>query len=214
MEIKIGYYEIDKNYGYYLDKAPQNVLNELGKEISYLQNNFNEGKKFNDMLAGEIEHEYALPLQDQTYDYIKDLTYRFETESGFGTSIYETLSSLTIDTLWVNFQKKHEYNPPHIHSGIYSIVIWYKIPYFIKDEEKYNYKTSQSCNHGRFAFLYPTPQNFRTPIQLKALDIDKTKEGYVAIFPSNLNHMVYPFYSSNEYRITISGNVRLSNNKK
>ena len=27
------------------------------------------------------------------------------------------------------------------------------------------------------------------------------------MFPSYLNHMVYPFYTSDEYRISMSGNI-------
>ena len=39
------------------------------------------------------------------------------------------------------------------------------------------------------------------------LDVDKSKEGYFVIFPSNLNHQVFPFYSSDDYRITVAGNI-------
>ena len=30
--------------------------------------------------------------------------------------------------MWVNYQKQHEFNPLHYHSGIYSFVVWMKIP--------------------------------------------------------------------------------------
>jgi hypothetical protein len=33
------------------------------------------------------------------------------------------------------------------------------------------------------------------------------------MFPSSLNHMVSPFYTSDEYRISISGNLIVSSKK-
>ena len=40
-----------------------------------------------------------------------------------------------------------------------------------------------------------------------AVPVDKEWEGKMALFPASLNHQVYPFYTSDEYRISISGNV-------
>jgi hypothetical protein len=210
-DLKIGYHPLGEKYGYYIDKAPQIVLNELKVQIDELQNNFSKGKKYNDYLAGEIEHEYAFPYQPQTFQYIKDLSHKFEVASGYGDGILQMIPTLSIDTLWINFQKKCEYNPLHSHSGLYSFVIWYQIPYSIESEEKHNYKSKEkSFLNGRFSFYYPSVLNFRELISNRSLDIDKSKEGYVAMFPSNLCHAVYPFYSSDDYRITISGNIDLS----
>jgi hypothetical protein len=38
---------------------------------------------------------------------------------------------------WVNFQEKYEYNPIHLHDGVFSYVIWYQIPFYKEDEIKY-----------------------------------------------------------------------------
>ena len=37
--------------------------------------------------------------------------------------------------MWVNFQRKYEFNPLHKHSGLLSFVIWMKIPYNFEDEK-------------------------------------------------------------------------------
>ena len=34
------------------------------------------------------------------------------------------------------------------------------------------------------------------------------------LFRAHLNHIVYPFYSSDDYRITISGNFSYDNSKE
>ena len=206
----IGYFPLGKNYGYLIDRAPQNVLKELGQQIDNLQSDFSKGIKHNDYLAGEIEHEYKIFPQFQTKQYIKDLTQRFENESQHITSNYSPLPTLKLDELWVNFQKKYEYNPIHRHVGVYSFVIWYQIPYTFENESKYNYKsnTDMECVHGQFGFVLPNIKE--EGLVDIPLNMDKTKEGYVAIFPSSLYHTVYPFYSSDEYRITIAGNITMN----
>ena len=209
MNLEIGYYPFEKNYGFYIDKVPENVLKELGKEIDKLQSNFSQGEKYNHKLAGEIKYEYIIPLQPQTERYIQELSQRFENESQYMHSNFNPVPNLKFDNLWVNFQKKHEYNPLHQHSGVYSFVIWYQVPYLFENERnQFGYgKEPMSINHGQFHFIYA----HQNSLSINPLDIDKTKEGYITIFPSNLPHLVHPFYSSDEYRITVAGNILPSN---
>ena len=42
-----------------------------------------------------------------------------------------------------------------------------------------------------------------------ALPVDKTWEGMMLMFPSKLHHSVYPFYTSDEKRISVSGNISI-----
>ena len=224
MEYKIlepGYFPIlSEGLGYYLDNVPINVLNELKLQIDNLKHDFNLGEKYNDRLAGEIEHEYGLQVKPILKNYIKDLTYRFEEHCGWMDSNWaEELANrgpylpqtptLNLSQLWVNFQKKHEYNPMHNHSGLFSFVLWYKVPYLISDEQsQYGYKSDkEAVKHGQFCFTYTHPIS---GVMQQCIPIDKNSDGMIAIFPSKLNHCVYPFYTSDEYRISVSGNVLLS----
>jgi hypothetical protein len=43
-----------------------------------------------------------------------------------------------------------------------------------------------------------------------SLPVDETWEGKFAVFPAELHHQVYPFYSTDEVRISLSGNFRVS----
>ena len=113
----------------------------------------------------------------------------------------------TLSHMWVNYMSKYEYNPLHVHNGLYSWVLWYKIPYMIENEVKYSSKNSETSGddivaNGNFAFIHTT-----NPLKVTALPVDNKFEGYIAVFPSTLAHVVYPFYTSDEYRITLSGNV-------
>ena len=57
-------------------------------------------------------------------------------------------------------------------------------------------------------FQYQVPLFIdRSGITQTYLQVDKSYEGKIIIFPANLTHGVLPFYTSDDYRITISGNV-------
>lgn len=108
--------------------------------------------------------------------------------------------------IWVNYQKKAEYLPMHVHEGVLSWVLWVQIPYDIDKE-----RTGAKDNNGMtscFAFNY---SDICGHMQAQSLPISKEHEGVLMMFPSKLQHIVYPFYTSDGERITISGNVKLQN---
>ena len=102
---------------------------------------------------------------------------------------------------WVNIQEKSEFLPNHIHEGVFSYVIWVKIPYDINEE------VIKNCDSTtKFEFSY---NNILGNLCQFKIAIDSSYEGKIMMFPSLLTHCVYPFYTSNENRISISGNVKL-----
>ena len=115
-----------------------------------------------------------------------------------------------LDSLWVNYQRQTEFNPSHTHAGLYSFVIFMKIPYHW--EEQYALKhvsRSNSPRAGDFAFEYLS--GFGRTRQ-EVLNMSPEWEGTMLFFPAELNHTVYPFYNCNEERITIAGNVGFNTN--
>jgi hypothetical protein len=50
--------------------------------------------------------------------------------------------------------------------------------------------------------------NLAGNIETVKYPVDKTWEQRMLIFPAKLSHCVYPFYGTDEYRITMSGNIR------
>lgn len=106
---------------------------------------------------------------------------------------------------WLNLQAKHDYNPNHIHSGNLSYVLWVKIPFEMEEEDMAaNTKKSNCHTHGRFEFSYVTKD---LQVDSLIMDIDKTYEGKMILFPANLRHCVYPFYTSDKERMSIAGNI-------
>ena len=52
--------------------------------------------------------------------------------------------------------------------------------------------------------------DFMGRIVQNKIKVDKSYEGCIIMFPSSLHHMVHPFYTSDDYRISIAGNLSTS----
>jgi hypothetical protein len=203
----------DINYntiGFVMSKFTERQLAPIKKEIdSILEKNFSGSKKVNNQLAGNIEHEYDLiQCKEHVQKLLEPLIYIHNQQCNYLSRKHILTKGLplTLTELWVNFQKKHEFNPPHIHRGVMSFVIWYDIPYDIKDEKAaVNSKDSVINIPGHFQFLYIDTFG---EIQQENIPVDKTYNGNIVLFPSSMVHAVYPFKTSDSYRITISGNFK------
>ena len=104
-----------------------------------------------------------------------------------------------LKSLWVNFQKRYEFNPPHNHSDSLSFVIFLQVPPEITAEQK-SY-VGDGVGPGSLEFFYG--EGNRQAIT-SYLVPPVEKEMY--IFPSWLKHYVAPFFS-NVTRVSVSGNV-------
>jgi hypothetical protein len=204
-------YEYFNNLGIVKTKLTDSELQPIKDEINEIQNNFFGSVKYNNKLAGNIEHQYQLvktckyieqliwpytQVYEQQFDYLKKI------------NIINQNLPLGLDNLvWVNFMKKYEFNPAHYHSGVFSFVLWIDIPYSIEDEIKQNNCINSNRRvPGHFEFLYTDSLGKITSF---SIPVDKTYNNTLIVFPSSLMHLVYPFATSDEYRISVSGNYKL-----
>ena len=209
--LKEGYYPLEGTHGFLFKKLPQDIHAEVKSVVDKIQSNFNEATPNNDKLVGQIDKEYLTQLPNKATQYIRHIVEEYnEANPLYIKNIFklsESNPSLKYEgTVWVNFQEKYEYNPIHDHTGVFSFVIWHQIPFYKGDEIKYGAgkgKVPGSGHNGEFVFVFHNGLDLQNCL----LGIDKTMEGYMAIFPSSLNHIVYPFYTSDDYRITLSGNI-------
>ena len=193
----------------YVDtKISSEHLKELKKLTKNIIDNPDQFQSYNDHLAGNLEKEYVLNESHKILKpYLNFLVklYRKQIEE-------HKDCSLKFSDSWVNLQKKHEFNPFHDHTGDYSYVLWIQIPYDLKKEFSLpNCVNANTQNNSVFSFSY---LNFLGKIVEKRLLVDKSWEGTIILFPSNLNHQVYPFYTSDDYRISISGNIKIMPHQK
>ncbi len=123
------------------------------------------------------------------------------------TSISAKNAELELERIWINIQRKGEFLPVHNHSGVYSFVIWADVPFTMEEEIQYSPNpTTEKNRAGLFQFIYTDTLG---KIGLLTLPVDKKWQGRICVFPAELNHQVYPFYSSNDVRVSIAGNFRI-----
>ena len=100
---------------------------------------------------------------------------------------------------WANFQKQHEFNPPHDHNGELSFVIYLDIPDVLKEENK-KFK-GRHAGPGSIQFNYG--EGNKQFVTYRSLF---PEVGDMFIFPASLVHWVIPF-KSDCVRISVSGNI-------
>ena len=191
---------------YVLADVPKDILSKLDECIDEKGLN-----PVNGDLAGNIMHEYSIPKGKPV---VSPMLMHMVTEfnkkyPNYIKKAHSTVNYKQVDielfNLWVNFQKKHEFNPMHVHDGLYSFVIWHKVPYDMKDEKaRLPNIRDEDFRAGMFAFFYSEPGG---KIYQEAIPVDKNWQGKIALFPATLDHCVYPFYTSDDYRVSISGNI-------
>jgi hypothetical protein len=183
---------------------PDEIYNIIMKEVEEISYNFEHHTKWNDGLAGNMEREYGL---SKSLPYIEPFMSQMCKSYGEHWNFLRKEGDFKIDNnnLWVNFQRKNEFNPVHHHGGMFSFVCWLKIPYNIQDElHAPHVKESKNKAASTFQFLYP---NILGNLTLETLYVSKDWEKRIVLFPAQLSHCVYPFSTSDDYRISISGNL-------
>ena len=192
-------------------------LNE--KEMDYVWRCIkNKKEKSNKYLAGNITSSYVLMDRGDWFwmNVLRPLSSVYgEKFSNLGDNIPTNLKHYyKLDKWWVNYQKQHEFNPLHYHKGVYSFVIWMKIPKDIGFKKQKNIKISSHSNSplpGVFELLYI---DILGNTQTQQYGLEPEDEGRMLFFPSQLNHAVYPFFNCDEERISVSGNIILDTSKQ
>lgn len=182
-------------------------------------------EKHNEHLAGHIKEEYTIKKQpvhggaEREY-WITGHTSEFEnymidclhkgpvSECWADIALNTNDRPIVLESLWVNFSKKYEFNPPHSHSGFVSFVIFVNIPYDLnKEEECFSHFSSRKEKNytSKFSFLNV---HYNGRIVTDTINVDKSFEGKMLMFDAKQTHQVFPFYTSDDYRITVSGNFR------
>ena len=181
------------NYGIVKSKLPNELYNSILKECL----NKNKKEKFISGLTepGVANHYYVKDNLNLIKNFLKDMQEQYiKTYPEYleHITVLNKPAPLAFGEMWINYQKKGEHIPLHIHDGVFSYNIWIKIP--VKSVFVFNYSTiiGKQVVHK--------------------INLNKEDEGNVILFPSLLQHIVYPFQKSNQTRISIAGNIYLDNN--
>lgn len=201
------------NSGIVFQRVPKLYMDRINKVTQEaVDTDFENTKEAGYKLTANIKRECDLTeeLADHLLPWISSLA-RYHNDHSHPHHISEVVGVVhpskhlrfRFKDLWANFQKKHEFHPHHIHGGVYSFVIWTKMPYKIEEEIDVFPKATLKCA-SMFTALYTdilgVPRSFPIPA-------DESYEGIICLFPSRLGHLVYPFYTSEGFRIGVSGDL-------
>ncbi len=215
---KYKIHEFISNLGYIDDKVPDDVYKIILDEIDIAA-----GKKIhhNTKLVGNIEEQYSMGFQNQVNmytleNYLRSLASAYEKHFKYMQSMGNQIMSLDngmsfdlrLRNCWVNFMKKYEFNPVHNHSGLYSFNIFVKIPYDLKEEFD-SPRTQNQTQRFPSCFAFYTGNGLGEFVP-HVIEADKDWEQVIIMFPSVAQHCVYPFYTSDDYRINVAGNLYLN----
>ena len=184
-------------------------------EIDFLWKSIeNKGQNLKSELAGQIDSSYLIFDKDNWF-------FKNTLESlcnSYAESFHDVQDDIPttnrhpyfLQTMWVNYQKQTEFNPTHIHKGVYSFVIWMKIPTeYNQQKENPIAKNTNLDVISNFSFNY---RDTIGDLRYYNYEMSKKMEGIMLFFPSKLAHSVYPFYNCSENRISISGNICIDTN--
>jgi len=154
-------------------------------------------------LAGIIQKEYQLRNMEKVESFISDIVRIYDSIwDKWRNKETKSVNKYLIKAIWVNYQRQHEFNPPHDHSDELSFVTYLKVPKEIKEE--YNNYKGKSAGPGGISFIYG--EGNRQAITYQS---HFPEEKDLFIFPAWLKHYVAPFKSDVE-RVSVSGNLAAS----
>ena len=178
------------------------ILLQKGNEVRTPENDFTK------KLAGRIKHEYTYGentdwFVSMFHDHVAN--YLRTTPWGSTRKCLDKMDVVNweLSSLWINYQKSKEYNPPHNHLGDLSFIIYPKIPKDISKET-----SNDSVSPGNIVFEYGD-KHFSQFLSFNNVGANiEPYDGLIIIFPAWLSHHVYAFESDVE-RVSVSGNIKI-----
>jgi len=195
------------NFGPFLfkSKLAEDMIEEL------LEAGIKTQEKHNHHLAGHIENQYAYPeiFKEEFYKKFAPYlnVYRHEHCKYHNLDPSISVEMHAID-LWINFMKAGDFNPMHTHGYDLSFVIYLSVPEEISHECKKFEGVGAGPGNITFQFTQRAKPEWATTGKSYL-----PEKGDLFIFPALLQHWVAP-YKSEVTRISVSGNLGISNRNK
>lgn len=182
--------------GYF--RMPDSLVEQLNDTMTDTLEDYSEH------LVGKVKEELAftddakLIAQKELGNFIAQYQMYTDHRNSMGAKKLDFESNnygVQIASAWFVRQFENEYNPLHIHTGSrLSCVGYLKLPEGIEEEWEEDYKDHHPSN-GHIQFASGTAAGYTC-----TNFIIKPQVGDFYIFPSQLFHCVYPFYTEGERR--------------
>ena len=195
--------EVDSNFTKELLEEGRKLTKKEDDWSPRLAGNLKYGRSFH------YKEDYLLKVEPYLKSYVEKFLNGLYSQYGQDNKMVERLlqvqhnrrqrrnGNIRLDTLWINFSQKHDFNPPHTHTGILSFVLFCKGP-----EEIFKLQADSNTQRaGEIHFSYGEPI---TPLMGNEYPV-QPYENLMFIFPAALKHFV-PAYWVDAERISVSGN--------
>ena len=195
-------------------KLPMNMVRQLNKYTNKIVKNEKKAKKLDhsDHLVGKLKQEILIEADElnkhlETFNQIIANYVQTELARHFKQMAKDTGFAINYKSAWIVRQFAGEFNPAHIHTQCdLSCVGYLKLPPEMDKEWEEDYKDHYPCK-GHIEFLHGQSGKMHTHTFLV-----KPTVGDFFVFPADLIHMVYPFYSDGERR-SFSMNMQIVQQK-
>ena len=195
--------EVDSNFTKELLEEGRKLTKKEDDWSPRLAGNLKYGRSFH------YKEDYLLKVEPYLKSYVEKFLNGLYSQYGQDNKMVERLlevqhnrrqrrnGNIRLDTLWINFSQKHDFNPPHTHTGILSFVLFCQVP-----EEIFKLQADSNTQRaGELHFSYGEPIS---PLMGNEYPV-KPYENLMFIFPAELKHFV-PAYWVDAERISVSGN--------
>lgn len=193
------------NTGYWLSPVDKTLLEPVWDEVNSYQHLLPNPRPWGHKLHQDLTlcKDHLGKIVNAHLDaYLKTCPYNplLQTEDLFGT-----VKPLYLRDCWVNFITRGYYEPIHPHSGVVTFVLWLQVPYTREEETAFRPTVDHRYNTAG-CFGIHTP-NAKGRLEHTILPSYNDWEGTICLFPAEMQHSVFPFFSSEEVRIAVSGNL-------
>lgn len=200
------------NYGVLDFKLEQKYIDLL---YSYIKETAYPGYEFegNTVTAHAKDNQWSLIDHNGIFEneVLKPAVNEYVQKWGWPFKLKTTQShDFEFNRFWTRITTSDQYQSLHDHQGVFSFNIWLQIPTDWREEQE-----------GDLGFAHPDASDFiftytdtLGTIRTNNYKLSKEIEGTMVLFPSDLNHAVYPSYTNPEgYRISVSGDISLCSNR-
>ena len=192
------------NYGVLECQLEENDINNLWKLVhKYAPNAKWEGNRL--LEIGQDNKQFPLHDDEGLFqnEVLMPATQSYFETYGTPFKLKSTHYHLpTFSRFWCRVSQDGDYQSIHDHQGIFTFVVWLKIPFEGEDERQVQAGFRPEASD--FVLCYPDTCG---QYQKRNWVLGKGAEGRMLFFPSDINHIVYPHYTTTEYRVALAGDI-------
>ena len=196
------------NYGVLECQLEENDINNLWKLVhKYAPNAKWEGNRL--LEIGQDNKQFPLHDDEGLFqnEVLMPATQSYFETYGTPFKLKSTHYHLpTFSRFWCRVSQDGDYQSIHDHQGIFTFVVWLKIPFEGEDERQVQAGFRPEASD--FVLCYPDTCG---QYQKRNWVLGKGAEGRMLFFPSDINHIVYPHYTTTEYRVALAGDIVFDN---